>query len=349
MWYEETKIYHDGSHYIAIPHTTNPRPRRPRPKETEIEVVEDIEPPQQNIVVPEIDSVPVAAESEENEDRGEVVEPIENTPPRAKETPKTTRKMTRKELFNKIYDDTRYVTKKEQKEKLMKGMRPYFRNEQATADYVEAQLRRKKRNLICRRIRFTRKAYLNEFNYFVTFTYNSELHTEKSFKKKLMHCLWNFQYRKDWKYMGVWERASKSGRLHFHGLLYVPEGTMAGELIEKKDYNTTTHRMQTTVQNTYFNEYFGRCDFEEIDKNLLRAGNALGYILKYIEKTGEKIVYSRGLPMYLVSDIIDEDVITRTGEEDKKLLLSDDFQCWEEGELIGRIGEETKRRMKTSN
>ena len=41
MWYEETKIYHDGSHYIAIPHTTNPRPRRPRPKETEIEVVEN--------------------------------------------------------------------------------------------------------------------------------------------------------------------------------------------------------------------------------------------------------------------------------------------------------------------
>ncbi|MFQ7079293.1 MAG: hypothetical protein ACLRSW_15910 [Christensenellaceae bacterium] len=54
MWYEETKIYHDGSHYIAIPHTTNPRPRRPRPKETEIEVVEEIEPPQQNMIVPEI-------------------------------------------------------------------------------------------------------------------------------------------------------------------------------------------------------------------------------------------------------------------------------------------------------
>lgn len=168
MWYEETKIYHDGSHYIAIPHTTNPRPRRPRPKETEIEVVEEIEPPQQNMIVPEIGSMPVAAE---NEARGEVVEPIENPPPRAKETPKTTRKMTRKELFNTIYDDTRYVTKKEQKEKLIAGMRPYFRNEQATADYVEAQLRRKKRNLICRRIRFTRKANLQEFNYFVTVTY----------------------------------------------------------------------------------------------------------------------------------------------------------------------------------
>lgn len=170
MWYEKTKIYHDGSHYIAIPHTTNPKPRRPRPKETEIEVVEEIEPPQQNTVVPEIKNAPVADESEENEDRGEVVEPIENTPPRAKETPKTTRKMTRKELFNKIYDDTGYVTKKEQKEKLMKGMRPYFRNEQATINYVEANLRRKKRNLICRRIRFTRKANLQEFNYFVTST-----------------------------------------------------------------------------------------------------------------------------------------------------------------------------------
>lgn len=53
----------------------------------------------------------------------------------------------------------------------MKGMRPYFRNEQATINYVEANLRRKKRNLICRRIRFTRKANLQEFNYFVTVTY----------------------------------------------------------------------------------------------------------------------------------------------------------------------------------
>lgn len=138
-------------------------------------------------------------------------------------------------------------------------------------------------------------------------------------------------------------------QLHFHGLLYIPEGKMSGELIEKKDYNTTTHRMQKTIQNTFFNKKFGRSDFEEIYKNLLRAGNALGYIMKYIKKTGEKIIRSRGLPMYLVLDGIDEDVITRAGEEDKKLLLADDFQCWKEGELIGQIGEETKRRMKTSN
>ena len=348
MWYEETKIYHDGSHYIAIPHTTNPKPRRPRPKETEIEVVEEIEPPQQNMVVPKIDSVSVAAESEVNEGRGEVVEPIENTPPRAKETPKTTRKMTRKELFNKIYDDTRYVTKKEQKEKLMKGMRPYFRNEQATINYVEANLRRKKRNLICRRIRFTRKANLQEFNYFVTFTYDGKIHTEESFKRGLTKCLQNLHTRKGWKYMGVWERSPKKKRLHFHGLLYIPDGMMVGELFEKNDYNLNSHRRQITVQNTFFNKKFGRCDFELIEhKNGL--GSAMAYIMKYIEKSGEKIVYSRGLPQFFISDIMDDDVVTTIGMEDKKLLLFDDFTCFDEGELVGKVGAETIKRLRTSN
>ena len=38
MPYGETKVYFDGSHYIAIPHTTRPaKPRRIR-KEEEIEV-----------------------------------------------------------------------------------------------------------------------------------------------------------------------------------------------------------------------------------------------------------------------------------------------------------------------
>lgn len=41
-----------------------PETRRPRPKETEIKVVEEIKPLQQNIIVPENDSMPVAAEIE---------------------------------------------------------------------------------------------------------------------------------------------------------------------------------------------------------------------------------------------------------------------------------------------
>ncbi len=44
MSYGECKVYFDGSHYIAIPHTTRPSRRRFRPPEEEIEVTEQEEP-----------------------------------------------------------------------------------------------------------------------------------------------------------------------------------------------------------------------------------------------------------------------------------------------------------------
>ena len=41
MSYSETKVYFDGSHYIAIPHTTRPTKKRPKPPEEIIEVLEE--------------------------------------------------------------------------------------------------------------------------------------------------------------------------------------------------------------------------------------------------------------------------------------------------------------------
>ena len=41
MIYPETKVYFDGSHYIAIPHTTRPSRKRPVRIEEEITVYED--------------------------------------------------------------------------------------------------------------------------------------------------------------------------------------------------------------------------------------------------------------------------------------------------------------------
>ena len=32
-WFPNAKVYHNGSHFIAIPHTTNRRKKRPKPKE----------------------------------------------------------------------------------------------------------------------------------------------------------------------------------------------------------------------------------------------------------------------------------------------------------------------------
>lgn len=227
-------------------------------------------------------------------------------------------------------------------------MRPYFDSDLKTHDFISLHLQRKRRNLISRRIRMTRKANLQTFNFFCTFTFDGKLHTEESFKKGLKRCLNNFSSRKKWKYMGVWERSPKKQRLHFHGLFFIPDGTMPGKLLPFRDYNTTTHSMQTTWQSLYFNERFGRSDFRAIEDPSM-TGLALSYLMKYIEKSGEKIVYSKGLPQFFLSDIMDEDIICRTGVEDQKLLLSDTFCCWNEGERIGIVSPETIARMPKSN
>jgi hypothetical protein len=137
-------------------------------------------------------------------------------------------------------------------------------------------------------------------------------------------------------------------RLHFHTLLYIPEGALAGEIIEVRDYDTKTHQMQTTYQNTYFNERYGRTDFKPICKNDL--GDTVGYLIKYMEKTGERIVYSRNLPQYFVSDIIDDDIACPYGVDDRKLLLFDSFYCIDDGEIIGNVSTEVIAKMpKKSN
>ena len=194
-----------------------------------------------------------------------------------------------------------------------------------------------------------RKANLANFNYFCTFTYDDNKHTEESFKKGLKTCLRNLCYRKNWRYMGVWERAPETNRLHFHGLFYIPENSMPGEIIEVRDYSTQFQRMQTTFQSSFFNKRFGRSDFKEIDEHERRLGNALAYLMKYIEKTGEKIVYSKGLPQYFISDIMDEDIVCTIGQEDKKLLLFDDFKCWDEGCYMGKVSPEVIEQMRKSN
>ena len=60
-------------------------------------------------------------------------------------------------------------------------------------------------------------------------------------------------------------------------------------------------------------------------------------------------MYSKGLYQYFISDIMDEDIISTIGMEDKKLLLYDDFKCWDEGCLIGNVSEEAIKQMRKSN
>ena len=71
--------------------------------------------------------------------------------------------------------------------------------------------------------------------------------------------------------------------------------------------------------------------------------------MKYLEKTGEKIVYSKGLPQFFISDIMENDVVCTIGQEDKKLLLFDDFKCWDEGVNVGTVSAETIAQLRKSN
>ena len=105
--------------------------------------------------------------------------------------------------------------------------------------------------------------------------------------------------------------------------------------------------MQTTMQNTYFNERFGRSDFKPLDTREL--DDAKAYLMKYIEKSGERIVCSKNTFTYFYSDILEDDVVCTIGQEDRKLLLFDDFSCFNDGVYIGNVSRETIKQMRKTN
>ena len=308
MPYQEAKVYCDGSHYIAIPHTT----RKTKPRTT---------PPEEIIVVEEKDkraseSVPTAEPEATYEEASESKD-LAVEQPKVSEPSK--RSVTKKEYFEELYLQSQSMPKGMRKNYIKKEMLPYFETDEQAEEYVVKNLERKQRNLIARKVRMWRKINLQNFNYFCTFTYDSALHTEETFRRKLKNYLRNLCYRKGWKYIGVWERSPEKNRLHFHGIFYIPDGTMR-ELVPIEDYNLNTHKRQITYQNTDFNSRFGRSDFVAINSKL-DLGEMMQYIIKYLEKTGEKLVYSKGLPQFFISDIMDKDVAAPIGIEDKKLLL----------------------------
>lgn len=346
MPYPKCKIYSDGGHYIAIPHTTRPYRPRKKPKGEIIavteEVTEETQQPAAEQSAPSIEDAPMPLEEtvSDTADCTEIADTLS-------EKPTANRLMTKKELFEELYAKYQSLPRYKRKAAILKRMRPYFPDAEAARLYVETNTWRKTRNLIARRVRMTRKINLQTFNYFVTFTYNSELHTEESFRKKLKNSLSHFCTRKGWKYVGVWERSPEKKRLHFHGIFHIPDGTMPGMMLEVTDYNFKAHRHVVTHQNSYFNKEFGRSDFEPL--NIQSIGSAIAYIVKYLEKTGEKIVYSKGLPQFFISDVMDEDVVCPFGLEDKKLLLYDDFLCWDEGVLVGVVSKAVINQMPKAN
>ena len=263
--------------------------------------------------------------------------------PKDEQTPETP-----KDKFEKAYSESQALPKRERRQYITEQLKDTFSNEKARKEFVEQNIDRKRNNLIKRRIRLWRKVNLQQWSYFVTFTYSDDLHTEESFKKKLSNTLKHLVARKGWKYIGVWERGGDTQRLHFHGIFYIPEDGMIGELIEVKDYSTKQHKMQTTLQNTHFQKHFGRNDFEPIGVPQALS-QSVKYMLKYIEKSGERLVYGGELPTEFVSDILDDDILCPFGVGDKKIILSDNFTCIHEGEIIGQVSKEVIEKLPKCN
>jgi hypothetical protein len=215
---------------------------------------------------------------------------------------------------------------KKQKQFILDTLQDTFGAIEDWDQFIEDEYEREHVNYLARVKRFRRKAFFNDWNYFVTFTYDSEKVSEDAFKARLRRVLSNLHSRRGWYYMGVFERAPDTGRLHFHGLFYVPPGEMVGDIYEHQDYSTKTHRVQISHINTWFEERFGRNDFVPISGADVRRGPTLGCILKYLEKTGERIVYSRGIPSDVVCDIEYDQCVCEFFNFVRKWVLFDDWQ-----------------------
>ena len=300
---QKAKIYHDGSHFVAIPQGAYPSGKGCKRRVTK--------PTQQP--------------------------PTTESPP---ENPK--------ERFETAYKESLSLPKKERKKYIKALMKSDFSDKTELKAFVDKNLERVKTNAIKRRVRLNRKLQLQRWDYFVTFTYSDELLDEETFRKKLTNTLKHLVARKGWKYVGVWERGSDTGRLHFHGIFQIPEGSMIGDLTEVKDYDTHKHRIQTTLQNTHFLKHFGRNDFNCIcvPDDLSKV---VKYITKYMEKSGERLIYGGNLPTYFQSDILEDDVVCPIGIDDRKALLFDNFTCINEGEIIGEVSQDVIGQMPKCN
>ena len=148
MPYPEAKVYFDGSHYIAIPHTVQP-PRKPNKIN-----LDDITPIEQSSESNGSGLLPVAKDgklpleilaeklTEQEHEKVQISKDIK----------------TKRELFEELYKRYFGMGTKRKKEQILQGMKDYFPKDKDLEYYVQKNMDRKKRNLICRRTRMVRKA-----------------------------------------------------------------------------------------------------------------------------------------------------------------------------------------------
>lgn len=296
--YPNSKVYHDGSHYIAIPQGSFPSGKGIKKRHTATPTPEQIE---------------------------------------------------CKQVFENAYTESKELPYEQRAEFIDEQLKDAIPDETERKAYIAENKERKKRNRSKRYSLLWRKVRLQQhWNWFLTFTYSDELHTEESFRAKLKDTLKKLVSRKGWKYLGVWERGEENKRLHFHGIFVIPDGQMVGELETVTEYSTRKKRMRTKIQNTYFLKRFGKNEFEEITPHTVET--SVKYIVKYIEKDGGRICQGGDVKPYILTNILGEDVVTAYGVEDRKLLLFDDFTCIDgDGVVHGPVSPEVIDQMPKSD
>ncbi len=188
-----------------------------------------------------------------------------------------------------------------------------------------------------RRRRFRLKAFNNDFNYFCTFTYSDQilyelltkkdwpkgskgdyvrffdegrkwclenrLFIEEAFRKKLKKVLQGNSTSLGWTYMGIFERGDKSERLHFHCLANIPDASVLGDMYQDDYFSFESRQREISTISPTYSKKLGRANFEFIngkDVNFLRS---LNYILAYIGKGDNQIIYSRRLKDFKYADL----------------------------------------------
>ena len=86
---------------------------------------------------------------------------------------------------------------------------------------------------------------------------------------------------------------------------------------------------RTRYGNTFFDEYFGMSDFQEVNPILLKRGGTSRYLVKYITKSGEKALYSRGTPAEICKELSDNDIVGTYLDYVTMYVLWSDVLDWE--------------------
>ena len=96
---------------------------------------------------------------------------------------------TPKERFETAYKESQSLPKRERKVHIKAALKDDFADKAELNAFVEKHTERMQTNAIKRKVRLMRKLRLQDWIFFVTFTYSNELHTEETFRKKLSNTL----------------------------------------------------------------------------------------------------------------------------------------------------------------